>query len=187
MALDGHGLPVIAWRHIFGDNVRDHALVRFTDPFTPAIPLRLSHDQWRVEACPHHGPALAAGPGDRIHAAWFNNAESRHGLFYGRTTGGDRWSEPMHFGSDDRAAAHPALAVVDKDVYLAWKEFDGEMSRLLLMRSVDEGATWSDAEVMASTGDRSDHPQLASGHGWVNLSWHTGGEGFRLWPLREAQ
>ncbi|MDP2156061.1 MAG: sialidase family protein, partial [Sulfuricella sp.] len=78
MAMDKDDVPVIFWRHIYGKNVRDHALLRLDGK---SQPVRVSRDNWEVDACPHHGPAISIGADGVYHLAWFNNAPQRHGLF----------------------------------------------------------------------------------------------------------
>ncbi len=187
MTLDGDGLPVIAWRQVYGDHVRDHALVTFAAADTPRQPVRLSHDQWRIDACPHHGPALSQSAGV-LHAAWFNNAPERHGLFYARSTDGGRtFSQALAFGDYEAAAAHPAVVAADSVVWLAWKEFDGQQTRLMLQYSLNSGETWNQPRAMATTAGDSDHPQLLRRGEHAFASWQTEQEGFRLLPLGEVR
>src|SRR5574340_600547 len=52
MAIDTDDYPVVTWRHIYDTNIRDHALVKLDGKMAP---VRLSHENWNVAACPHHG------------------------------------------------------------------------------------------------------------------------------------
>lgn len=181
MAIDRDGVPVIAWRHVYDGNIRDHALARLDGT---SAPMRASHDQWRVEACPHHGPALAIDDKGAYHFAWFSNAPQRAGLFYARSTDqGRSFSKPMAFGDEARAPAHPAVLAIGSRVFLAWKEFDGEKMTIRVRRSTDGGASWSAPATAAVTAGASDHPFLLSDRGAVYLSWSTAAEGYRLLPL----
>ncbi|MGC2047184.1 MAG: exo-alpha-sialidase, partial [Gallionella sp.] len=65
-----------------------------------------------------------------------------------------------------------------------WKEFDGKVSSIQLMRSNDGGASWTHPSSVADTSDASDHPQLAIHHGQAWLSWNTKLEGYRLIALK---
>lgn len=182
MALGADGLPVIAWRHIYDDNIRDHALVRFDKPDAPAAPVRLSHDHWRIEACPHHGPALSVSEG-AYHAVWFNNAPERHGLFYARSgDGGQTFSQPLAVGNYEAAASHPAVASLGRRVWIAWQEFDGTRTQVLAMHSDNNGETWSAPIVLAATAGKADHPQLLHDSKVAFVTWQTEQEGFHLLP-----
>ena len=57
------------WRHVFEPNVRDHAFAVLRGE-TPADVVRATYDEWRVDGCPHHGPALAQAA-DGFHTVWF--------------------------------------------------------------------------------------------------------------------
>lgn len=68
---DEAGDLVLAWRDIMPGSVRDHAFSRITRDGQVLTPRRLTRDGWVIEACPHHGPALAAGRDGTVHAVWF--------------------------------------------------------------------------------------------------------------------
>lgn len=178
MALDSDGIPVVVWRHIFDGNIRDHALVKLDGKATA---IRLSRENWNVAACPHHGPSVSIGPDGAYHAAWFSNAPQQRGLFYAHSTdSGKTFPAPLNFGKPAAQAAHPAVLSLGSRVHLAWKEFDGENTRIVAMHSVDGGKNWSAPVKLASTADASDSPLLIEGKGRAYLSWNTKNEGHRL-------
>jgi hypothetical protein len=80
LAWDG-ATPVLLWRDILNGNVRDHSIARLDGPGSPAVQ-RATDDGWRIDGCPHHGPALAVGPDGTWHLAWFTGE--------GKRSGGDR-------------------------------------------------------------------------------------------------
>lgn len=184
MDFDSDGLPVIMWRNIYGDHIRDHALVKFNGRSSPGTPVRVSHDQWRIEACPHHGPSLSIAGDGIYHAVWFNNAPERHGIFYAQSHDqGAHFSEPVSIGDYERNASHAHTLSLGQKVYIVWKEFDGNASHLLLMRSNNAGRQWSDPEIIASTQGDSDHPFLLSNGEQTYISWHRPGNPYALLPL----
>ena len=67
-----------------------------------------------------------------------------------------------------------------------WKGFNGEATRLNLMESVDDGASWSEPRVVMTTDRNSDHPLLVETDDGVFLSWHTDQYGYVFRPLTEA-
>ena len=178
MAIDTDGYPVIAWRHIYDTNIRDHALVKLDGKM---MPVRLSHENWNVAACPHHGPSLSIASDGVYHATWFSNSPERHGLFYARSTDqGKIFSSPLNFGNFEAQPAHPYVLSLGSRVYLAWKEFDGESTDIFGMHSGDGGKSWSVPEKLAATSDVSDWPLLVSENSRVYLSWNTKNEGYHL-------
>ena len=183
MELDVDSVPVAVWRHIYDGNIRDHALVKLDGK---SAPLRLSHENWNVAACPHHGPALSIAADGIYHAAWFSNASQQHGLFYAYSKDrGQTFSRVIGFGKPGAQAAHPAVLSLGKQVYLAWKEFDGERTHIVAMHSADGGEHWGQVSMLADTGDASDSPMLLEGKGRVYLSWNTLQEGHRMIEVGE--
>jgi len=183
MAMDTDGTPVIAWRQIYGKNVRDHAMLRLDGK---SQPVRVSNDNWEVDACPHHGPAISIASDGVYHFVWFNNAPERHGLFYAYSSDqGKNFSVPMNFGNFKAQASHPYVLSLGQRVFIAWKEFDGEAGGIYLMRSSDGGKSWSMPRKIASTADASDHPWLIADGEKAYLSWNTLAEGYRLVALAD--
>jgi len=178
MAMDTDGYPVIAWRHIYDTNIRDHALVRLDGRMAP---VRLSHENWNIAACPHHGPSLSIASDGVYHATWFSGAPERQGLFYAHSADrGKTFSAPLNFGNPGAQPAHPYVFSLGNRVHLVWKEFDGESTAILGMRSDDGGKSWSAPEKLAATSDVSDWPLLIGTDNRVYLSWNTKNEGYRL-------
>lgn len=183
MALDSRGLPVIAWRHVFTPNIRDHAILSFIDADTPGGLQRVSDDDWAVDACPHHGPALAIGGGDVRHMAWFTQGKRRRGLFYAHAQPDGAFSPPLAVGNPRQAPGHPAILAVGHAVVLAWKEFSGTAGEIHVMTSPDDGASWSEPRRVATSAGASDHPLLVRRGDTAFLSWLTAREGYRLLPV----
>lgn len=178
MAIDIDGYPVIAWRHVYDTNIRDHALVKLDGKMTP---VRLSYENWNIAACPHHGPSISIAADGVYHATWFSNAPQLRGLFYAYSTDqGKTFSSPLNFGNLETQPAHPYVLSLGSRVYLVWKEFDGESTRILGKNSSDGGKSWTLPIKLAATSDTSDSPMLVSENNRVYLSWNTLKEGYRL-------
>lgn len=180
-AIDNDGVPVIMWRHIFDRSERDHALLRLDRIDTPH---RVSFNHWQIDACPHHGPAMAISPqGDR-HLIWFNNSPTAQGLFYANShDAGKKYSIPRAIGESQSQAGHATIYADDNVVVLAWKEFDGKFSHIRSMRSADRGLTWSTPITIAQATDASDYPQLLGYAGNVYLSWNSLNTGYKFLRL----
>ena len=184
VAFPGPHRPAILFRNIFGTNTRDHALLMFEGREAPGPLQRVSVDDWQIDACPHHGPAVAIGGAGTIHAAWFTAGKARKGLFYARSSDrGAHFAAPLPIGDASRRAARPYLAASGDIVHLVWKEFDGEKTGVWLMTSTDDGESWSQPHEVAATADASDHPLLVTRGQQTFLSWLTRTEGFLLVPL----
>ena len=169
-AIASDNTPVVVWRHIFDGGIRDHAIVKFKDWQTPETMQRLSNEQWQIDACPHHGPALSISDTGIYHAVWFSNAPTKQGLFYGYSVdGGKQFSAPVNFAKD--GSSHPHVLAFNKQVFITWQHFDGKMNRAYVMVSQNEGKTWDKAKVAAETTEMADEPFLVSDGKQVYLSW----------------
>lgn len=178
MALDADEMPVIFWRHIYGKNERDHAMLRLDGKSSP---IRVSFDRWEVDACPHHGGAVSIAPDGVTHFVWFDNAPERHGLFYAYSADrGKTFSTSLNFGNFEAQAGHPHVLSLGKAVHVVWKEFDGQNSVIMGMSSADGGKSWSPPRRIAATAGASDHPLLVADGAQAYLSWNTAMEGLRL-------
>lgn len=196
MALDNNNLPVIAWRDIYGNDVnnqiRDHSLITFSSALKPAKKIRLSNEQWKINGCPHHGPALDVDGNNVVHSTWFNDTDGDHVLFYDNSASGFNISDykAMGFGQAHKQSAHPYVLSIDQrgvsqTVFLVWKEFDGKKTDILMKVSKDSGISWSKNKIVSTTAGSSDHPLLVKDSETVYLSWHTQDEGYRFETVGE--
>lgn len=173
------GSVMALWRHVFAPNIRDHALARLTPDGRAGTVRRATFDDWRVDVCPHHGPSLAQDAAGRLHAVWFTQAAKNSGVFYGRLReGGVEWQRRV----GGQTAEHADLAVTGNRVALAWKEFDGERSRLRAMISDDGGEHWREHELAATAG-ASDQPRVLVRAGAFHVFWNTRREPLLTVPL----
>jgi hypothetical protein len=178
LALDPAGKVTAMWRHVFAPNVRDHALA-VLGPDGKAGPIeRATFDDWRIDACPHHGPALAFDAGGRRYQAWFNGGDDG-GVLFGQFDRDAKPPRPTALGSAQ--AAHAEVAVQGERVVLAWKQFDGQATAILGRISADRGRTWTQRE-LARTAGHSDQPRLLTTPAGILLVWHTQQDGVRVLP-----
>ncbi len=172
---EGELAPVVMWRHIFGDNVRDHALGVLGEPLR-----RVSFEQWKVEGCPHHGPSISAQD-QRIHMSWFNDGPNASGLFYAYTDNlGETVSPAFHFSKSTESPGHPSLITGgDGKLKLAWQTFDGTQSGISITISA-QGEQWSDVKVVTTFSGKTDYPFLLAHPDGDLLLWHKPGHALTL-------
>ena len=188
IAFAAPGRPAVIFRNIFDGGIRDHAVITFNAPEAPGAMHRVSDDDWRIDACPHHGPSLTISPRGTYLATWFTNGKNRKGLFVARSTdGGATFSAPQPIGDPKRSPSRPYVLAARGKTALVWKEFDGEVTTINLMISRDDGETWSAPSILARTADASDHPLLVSDRGETFLSWMTKADGYRLVAIESTQ
>ena len=177
LALNPAGKPVALWRHVFEPNARDHALAELT-PDGAVLPLiRASFDDWRIDACPHQGPALAYAQDGTRHQTWFNLKGDEGGVFYAAASPAGALGKPVRLG--DAQAAHADVMVDGATVALAWKQFNGSATVIFGKVSRDGGATWRE-RALASTSGNSDQPHLQRMPSGIALLWRTQQEGVRI-------
>ena len=100
-------------------------------------------------------------------------------MFYAYSTdAGQRFSEPMNFGND--GASHPHVLALGSQVAVVWQEFDGENNTIRLIKSADQGKTWSKPEVAAQSTEMIDEPFLVSDGQAIYLSWQAPQQGYHL-------
>lgn len=176
---DKDGAPLVMWRHVFAPNERDHAITRLRPDGTPEGVQRATFDRWQVDACPHHGPSLAVDAKGVRHAVWFNQKDGEGRVFYGRLAGSSVAGQRAVGGP---LAAHADIVANGSRLLIAWKEFDGDKTRLHVMMSGDGGARFASRELAATAG-ASDQPRLLVRGSATYVFWRTEKEGFGLYPV----
>jgi hypothetical protein len=183
-AFDANGKLVFVWRDVMSGSIRDHALVRVASNGMPEKVQRATTDGWKINGCPHHGPAVAAGPDGVTHMVWFTGeGPAGAGTFYGRMSDAGRpLGSPLRLTST--AKAHAVVHVRGSRVTVVWKENGtGSGSSIVAAVSNDGGATFGRPRPIATTTGTSDHPLLVDANDGVYVSWFAAAEGHRLWRL----
>jgi hypothetical protein len=154
------------WRHVYEPNVRDHAFAALS-----AIPkvaaavsavasptvVRATFDEWQVNGCPHHGPALASAQGGGFHAVWFG---VRHragapvaGVRYARLgANGSPDPKTVRLLPDDRAE-HASVIAHGQRVAIVWRSSNGMLTTLKAWLSSDGGQTFVERTLAQVQGD----------------------------------
>jgi hypothetical protein len=180
LALDPTGAPVALWRAVFDTDVRDHAIARLSANGSVPQVSRATFDNWHIAACPHHGPSLAFADDGTRHQVWFDVKGDTGGVFYASASPAGKLAEPVRLGSDQ--AEHGDVAVQGTNVAVAWKQFDGNATAIMLRLSTDSGKTWRE-KTLASTEGNSDHPHLLAASTGIVLVWRTQDQGVRTIPI----
>ncbi|QWE20077.1 sialidase family protein [Polynucleobacter sp. AP-Kolm-20A-A1] len=186
-SLDPKGDSVIAYRAIFPGGIRDQASQVITAKGADPV-RRVADDDWKTDACPHHGPTIAVSESGKFHVAWYTQGSKRSGVFYANSANqGVTYSAPIRVGAEGVNVSRPYLFAMGKQVWLAWKEFDGAHSTVYLKESGDEGKTWSSPKMILKTSGYSDHPLLIQKENDVFLSWLTRADGYQLVKVGQKQ
>lgn len=179
-SLDPQDQPVIAYRAIFPGGIRDQASQVISAKGAEPI-RRVAEDDWKTDACPHHGPSIAVSGSGKFHVAWYTQGSKRSGVFYANSANqGMSYSRPSKIGSEGVNVSRPYLLALGQQVWLAWKEFDGAHSLVYIKQSIDDGKTWGAPKIISKTSGYSDHPLLINQGDAVFLSWLTRADGYQL-------
>ena len=177
----------LMWRHVFDGTTRDHAIAGVGPEGVRTEFSRATVDEWQIDACPHHGPSMAQGhleDGESVyHMTWFSAGDRHKGIYYGRHALGSGDTHMVRQIDGSAGASHPQVAEWQGVQHLVWKLFDGMETRILWIYSHDDGASWSEPQMLARTTNASDHPLLVSGPDGLQLSWHSRNEGYQVMAL----
>jgi hypothetical protein len=179
-AFNAKGEAALLFRDLLDTGIRDHSLAKRVGKPGASVH-RVTFDDWKIDACPHHGPSLAIDSAGNYHIAWFTAGErSGTGAFYARSDDeGESFSAPVPVGNGGRAT-HPFLLTVSGTIYLAWMEVDGRESVVRVQTSADDGRTWQIPITIAKAAPGADHPLLVRSGQDVFLSWFGKDIGYRL-------
>ncbi|RLA01879.1 MAG: exo-alpha-sialidase [Gammaproteobacteria bacterium] len=169
MDFNQQGNLAILWRHIYGDNIREFALITVNEQQTP---IQVSHDHWYINGCPHHGGGISIAEDNRYHLVWFNQGEKGKGIFYAHSDDqGLTLTAPLAVGEQTKQAMHPHLINNGHQVDIVWMQFDGKKHQLWHQRSTDNGKSFGKPTVLATAPSGADRPFLIKHNGVSYVSW----------------
>jgi hypothetical protein len=167
-----HGGLAVMWRHVFDANVRDHAFATIAAGGKSASGVqRASFDEWKIDACPHHGPGLSRASNGGYHAVWFGMRNDEPAVRYARL---DEHGTPRGsvLALPDIGAEHADVHGIGSNVAIAWRSFDGTRTRYSAWISNDDGRTFATRE-LGSTEDENDNPFLVRRGQQLFAVWRT--------------
>jgi hypothetical protein len=167
--------PVAFWRNIFGTNTRDFAIANMDK----AEIRRVTDDEWKIDACPHNGGAIAEDGRGQLHLVWFTDGQTRQGLFYKRIDG-DWESQPMPIGDPSAQPNHVSVAAEGKTILITWREFDGRFYSAQMKYSNDGGVSWSASQRLMESSGATDYPLPLIDKRKAIIVWNTATEGLRV-------
>lgn len=146
IATGSGGTIVAAWRHVYPGSVRDIAVAKSTDGGrTFTAPVRVSDDNWVLNACPENGPAVAVDRTNAIHVVWptllpgASGAEPTLALFYATSQDGVHFTKRQQLPTEG-AARHPQLAMdASGNVTVTWDEQVKSIRRAVVGRGRIDG------------------------------------------------
>lgn len=185
MDFNTQGEPAIFWRHIYGDNIREFALLTLEgDENSSVKPYQISHDHWKINGCPHQGGAISIDDDNRYHMVWFNQGDVGKGIFYAASDDqGKTLSTPMSVGDNMAQSAHPHLTVFGNKLAIVWLQFNGTEHELWQISSNDLGKTFAKAKLLGKAKQGADRPFIVKKDNNAYVSWHRFKQGHLLQVL----
>jgi len=173
MDFNQQGELAILWRHIYGDNIREFALLTLkSNTNEPKQVYQVSHDHWKINGCPHQGGAISIDEQNRYHMVWFNQGDAGKGIFYASSDDqGKTLSKPISVGLLSGQASHPHLRKNNENIDIVWTQFNGIEHQLWHQRSIDNGQSFSKAALLATAKNGSDRPFIISRGKVSYVSW----------------
>jgi len=173
MDFNQQGELAILWRHIYGDNIREFALLTLAKNGEKVTPVyQVSHDHWKINGCPHQGGAISIDEQNRYHMVWFNQGDKGKGIFYASSDDqGKTLSQPISVGLLSGQASHPHLSQNKENIDIVWTQFNGIEHQLWHQRSIDNGQSFSKAQLLATAQNGSDRPFIIKKDKASYVSW----------------
>ena len=167
------GKVVAVWRHVFGEQTRDHGFAVLPGASSVASssaqgqskpPVRSTFDDWQINACPHHGPGLAANTSQTgFHMVWFGirkqDGQDVPGVRYARLNANGEPLLSTVKALPDARAEHADVLAHKQRVVVVWRSSEGSTSTLKAWVSDNEGQSFS-VKVLGQTQGPNDHPRL---------------------------
>jgi hypothetical protein len=161
----------VAWRHLFPGGVRDIAIAHSTDGGRTFLdPVRVSQDNWKIDACPDDGPAMAIDAQGAVRLAWPTLVTDPDGprMAIFESTSRDRgvtFSPRVRVDGAAGGPAHPRIAAGGGAAAIVWDEL-AQGTRRVMFRSA--GAPSGRA---VGTGRIASYPAIAAVSGGFLVAW----------------
>ena len=165
----------VAWRHLFDGGVRDIAVAHSSDGgLTFGQPVRASADNWKIDACPDDGPAMAIDGVGILHIVWptliHEGGRDRMAIFHASSVDEGMMFSPRERVDDGRGvgASHPRIAAGrDGRVAIAWDQLVNG-GRHVVVRVLGNHAL--SAHMVDGAGSSSYPSVVATSNGYV-VAW----------------
>jgi len=174
MDYNNQGELAIFWRHIYGDNIREFALLTLANgENVQQVPYQISYDHWKINGCPHQGGAISINENNRYHLVWFNQGDVGKGIFYAASNEqGKSLTKPISVGVQAAQAAHPHLNTNGNNIDIVWTQFNGTEHELWHQRSPNNGKSFNNAVLLATATEGADRPFIIKNGKSSYVSWH---------------
>lgn len=175
LATTKDGTLYVSWRHVYTGNIRDIVVARSNDHGTTwTEPVRVHVDDWKFDACPHAGPAIATDDKGTLHVTWWTGKEGSAGVYYAQSTdGGKTFSPAVALGvAQYSRPAHVQMSLASNNrVLVAWDDGTKQIPQVVVRVSNDGGAHFAPSSMISSPGRAATFPVLGIIGDSVAVAW----------------
>jgi len=167
VALSADG-PIAAYRNRTAAEIRDIYVTRL-GAGKWSMPLRVHADNFKIEACPINGPAIAAN-GKDVAVAWFTAPnEKAQSLIAFSHDGGRTFGKAVKVEDQGTLGRMQVALAADGAAVVGWVEFANEKSTLRVRRIAADGTRGPSVAVADISGTR--FPRLAVAKNEAVVAW----------------
>jgi hypothetical protein len=175
LATSNDGTLYMSWRHVYPGSIRDIVVARSSDHgATWSEPVRVHADDWKFDACPHAGPAIATDGDGTLHVTWWTGKEGSAGVFYARSTdGGKTFSPATPLGvAQYSRPAHVQMALASNHrVIVTWDDGTKQVPQVVVRVSHDGGAHFGEPSVLSGADRAATFPVLGVAGDSLSVAW----------------
>ena len=161
----------VVWRHLFPGGMRDIAIARSRDGGrTFGAPVRVSVDNWKIDACPDDGPSLAVERDGAVRVAWptlLQDTASPHMAIFQAVSrdGGATFSPRSRVDASGTGASHPRLVVSAAGVpTVVWDEPSAQGRQIMVRHGDDPAAA-------LTSGASASYPAAVASRDGLVVAW----------------
>jgi len=162
--------PIAAYRNRTTAEIRDIYVTRLAAAGKWSMPVRVHADNFKIEACPINGPAIAARGTDVV-VGWFTAPKEVERSYVAFSHDGGRTFGPPTRVEDEGTLGRMQVAFApDGAAVVGWVEFANDDTSTFKIRRIDAtGARGPSAAVAAVSGTR--FPRMAVAKNEAVLAW----------------
>ena len=142
--------PLVVYRDRLEGEIRDISIARWSDSGWSRGTV-VHADDWKIDACPVNGPAIAAA-GDRVAVTWFTNARDSARVYLAMSTdAGVTFAPPTRIDDGNPVGRVDVELDEHGGAIVSWMEFTSDQQADVRVRRVDAQGTPGTAVIVART------------------------------------
>jgi hypothetical protein len=172
--------PVVVYRDRLEGEIRDISIARWSDSGWNRGTVHA--DEWKIDACPVNGPAVAAS-GERVAVAWFTNARDSARVYLATSTdAGATFAMPVRVDDGNPVGRVDVELDHDDAAIVSWMEFTSDQQAEVRVRRITASGTRATSTVVArTTGVRaSGFPRMVATRDNLVFAWTEAGTPSRI-------